>query len=92
MAFLIMAKNGFGTDLYLSESETGWTTEMSGAWQTDDWPKAEALFETYEKDIVKHEATHCKLCPHLDQVFSGGGKLTIVESVLKPVKTRKIFR
>ncbi|MDR3392417.1 MAG: hypothetical protein P4L77_11870 [Sulfuriferula sp.] len=92
MAFLIVAKDNFGTDHYLSESESGWTTDMSNAFQTNDWSKVEAIFDEYEKDIVKHETSNCKLGPHLDQVFPMGGKLMVVESILKTVKTRSVGR
>ena len=92
MAFLIAARDNFGTDYYLSESETGWTTDMACAFQTNDWLKVEGLFDQYEKDIVKHETSGGKLGPHLGQVFPMGGKLMIVESVLKTVKTRSVGR
>lgn len=92
MAFLIVARTSLGVDYYLSESEIDWTTEMHSAYQTEDWSKAEALFDAYERSIVKHETSHSKLGPHLNEVFAMGGKLLIVESVLKTVKQRSVSK
>lgn len=101
MAFLIMAKTPPmevqqaslpAIDYYLNESQTGWTTDQSAAFQTNSWPEVEKIFDEYEKEFTQYETRHKPLGPHLKTVFSMGGKLLIVESALSTVKTRMLMK
>lgn len=88
MAFMIAAKSSHNIQYYLTD--TGWSTDMKYAWQTEDWTEVETRFEEFERDIVKHETNHTPLMGLLKEIFPLGGKLMVVETVVKTVKMRSI--